>query len=413
MTPGDPRYSEERREPRFLLRVLSPRSEPQFAVLTTLRTAKDWTKASKTVFNRRRSMLPTSDTQRILPRRIVRRTFASLVFALSLVGCALAPAARVGSPGPLRAELPGGASADAPLTAGSAESEEPRPQRNEVATLKPSPSASRGTSRGTSKRPPAKSSSNRSPSRPSTSRTPHKAASVEGSSSTEPSASASDASSDENRREIAEASESRSSARVEITPPSFDVRGLSRDECAAFLKREGVAYDRAEGPERTALYVRPKGPIGGVVYEFDGRSAVHEVMDCRLVAALVQWGPRLRSLGIQKVRHISAYRPGARVARTGRPSGHASALALDLRYIELEDGRILDVLEDWGDRKKGAAPCEEGRGAGDPHPELRRLVCETIDDGIFQTIITPHRDTLHDNHVHLELVPEVEWTYVR
>lgn len=324
-----------------------------------------------------------------------------LIAGVCLGGCALSPAARVGTPGLMTAKLDQPSGSDAALAAnqpkGDAEARgSTQAESQEAATLKPASSSSRSSSaRATKKKQPAQ---KRPPSRsaPAQDRPP----------------SAEDEAADPNEL----ASSTSAAAPIKsptITPPSFDVRGLSRDECAAFLDEEGVEYERAEGPDTIALYIRPKGAIGAVSYEFDGRSAVHEVMDCRLAAALVQWGPRLRSLGILKVRHISAYRPGARVARTGRRSGHASALALDLRFIELEDGRVLDVLEDWGDRKKGAAPCEDGRGAGDEHPELRRLVCETIDDGIFQTIITPHRDTLHDNHVHLELVPEVEWTFIR
>lgn len=301
-----------------------------------------------------------------------------LLVALSFSGCALGPAARVGSPGRMAAQLEREAGSDAAPSAelvmiGA------RTEIRDEEMLKPSTSEadamkSGGKARG------EKSVDASSPRR-------------------------------DHHEETVQSDKPASSTR--ITPPSFDARGLGPEECAAFLAGEGVEYERAEGPDMLAFYIRPKGAVGGVEYAFDGRSAVHEVMDCRLVAALVQWGPRLRSLGIRKVRHISAYRPGARVAQTGRRSGHASALALDLRYIELDDGRVLDVLEDWGDRRKGAAPCEEGRGARDPHPELRRLVCETIDDGIFQTIITPHRDKLHDNHVHLEIVPEVEWTFVR
>jgi hypothetical protein len=27
-------------------------------------------------------------------------------------------------------------------------------------------------------------------------------------------------------------------------------------------------------------------------------------------------------------------------------------------------------------------------------------------------VLTPHHDRAHQNHVHLELVPDVDWTYV-
>jgi len=28
-------------------------------------------------------------------------------------------------------------------------------------------------------------------------------------------------------------------------------------------------------------------------------------------------------------------------------------------------------------------------------------------------VLTPHHDRAHQNHVHLELVPDVPWSYVR
>jgi hypothetical protein len=44
---------------------------------------------------------------------------------------------------------------------------------------------------------------------------------------------------------------------------------------------------------------------------------------------------------------------------------------------------------------------------------LRSVVCEAIDSQLFQVVLTPHHDRAHENHVHLELKPEVNWTYVR
>lgn len=201
-----------------------------------------------------------------------------------------------------------------------------------------------------------------------------------------------------------------------VTPPpglALDPRALSPRECKALLDAHGVRYEVTEGASDEHLYVRPKGPIGGVDYVFEGRRTVHEVMDCRLVVALLKLSPVLKREGVRRIRHLSVFRPDARVAQTGKRSGHASALAIDVRFLEFEDGRTLDVLADWGNRERGVMPCAEGVGASDPNPELRRITCEMIDAQIFQTVITPHRDQLHENHVHLELVPEVSWTFIR
>jgi hypothetical protein len=40
-------------------------------------------------------------------------------------------------------------------------------------------------------------------------------------------------------------------------------------------------------------------------------------------------------------------------------------------------------------------------------------VCEAVERDLFQVVLTPHYDRAHQNHVHLELVPDVEWSFVR
>ena len=44
---------------------------------------------------------------------------------------------------------------------------------------------------------------------------------------------------------------------------------------------------------------------------------------------------------------------------------------------------------------------------------LRRLVCAAVEADLFQVVLTPHYDHAHQNHVHLELVPDVDWSFVR
>jgi hypothetical protein len=101
-----------------------------------------------------------------------------------------------------------------------------------------------------------------------------------------------------------------------------------------------------------------------------------------------------------------ARRTGARVARTGNPSGHSRALAIDAARFHFGDGSVLDVLDDWGDRTRGAEPCI-GDGV------LRGLVCDAVEAGLFQIVITPHHNRAHHNHVHLEVLPGAESNYVR
>jgi hypothetical protein len=140
---------------------------------------------------------------------------------------------------------------------------------------------------------------------------------------------------------------------------------------------------------------------------------VHSVVDCRLVLALHDWAPILRRAGVREIQYFSMLRPGARVARTGRRSGHASALAIDVGWFILNDGEELSVLDDWEDRDRGEAPCEgrhrEGRGSS----LMRSTVCQAAEADLFQVMITPHHDHAHRNHLHLEVQPDARGVWLR
>jgi len=184
------------------------------------------------------------------------------------------------------------------------------------------------------------------------------------------------------------------------------LRHMTQQQCLAHLARHDVEVSPADA-EAVHQPVRVR-EIGGVEVVYEGRRAVNHVMDCRLVAALTEWVPRLRAAGVVRVRHLSAFRPGSRVRGSSRPSGHSRGLAVDLRYFELEDGRTLDVLEDWEQRERGADPC-----AVDDDNPIRDAVCAAVARDLFQVVVTPHHDDAHANHVHLEVVPRVPWQWVR
>jgi hypothetical protein len=93
-------------------------------------------------------------------------------------------------------------------------------------------------------------------------------------------------------------------------------------------------------------------------------------------------------------------------------SGHAKGLAIDLAVMELEDGRTIDVLEGWEARERGRAPCEGEFEEGDGSAKLRRVVCGAAREDLFQVVLTPHYDRAHGNHVHLEVVPGVSWSFI-
>ena len=198
-------------------------------------------------------------------------------------------------------------------------------------------------------------------------------------------------------------------------PSGHEIAGLSFRECRRLLERSRVAFEAVPDDAAPHVYepVYLLSPLSGVSFGPKNGASEQAMVDCRLAVALLAWAPILQNAGVVKVEHYSTYRPGARVARSSRSSGHARALAIDAARFHLEDGRVLDVDEDWDDRERGGDPCNERRGEDQAGRLLRTVVCEAVQRGLFQVVLTPHHDRAHQNHVHLELVPDVDWTYVR
>jgi hypothetical protein len=125
---------------------------------------------------------------------------------------------------------------------------------------------------------------------------------------------------------------------------------------------------------------------------------------------VLAWAPALRGAGVARLEHYSIYRPNARVGGSGRRSGHATGLAIDLGELLLDDGRRIVIEEAWTDRRRGVSPCPSRQGDSDDLRLLRDLVCGAYERELFQVALTPHHDEHHENHVHLELRPGVTWS---
>jgi hypothetical protein len=188
---------------------------------------------------------------------------------------------------------------------------------------------------------------------------------------------------------------------------------LEADACRALLRGAGVEVEVPPARECEAVeqpvIVRE---VGGIAIEHRGRSRRHSIMDCRLAVALLAWSDDLRRAGIEKLVHYSAYRPGAHVRSTGALSGHATGLAIDIGVFE-RDAAPLDVLAVWTDRRRGVPPCPPS-DASEPADQavLRSVVCRAVSRDLFQVVLTPHHDEAHKNHVHVELRPRVDWSFV-
>ena len=189
---------------------------------------------------------------------------------------------------------------------------------------------------------------------------------------------------------------------------------MTMSQCRARLRGASIRFRELPGSSAP----RVRGPIlvsphlDQVRFEAAGQRTGLGLVDCRLAAALLTWAPMLQDAGVVQVDHYSTYRPGARVRSRGRLSGHARALAIDAARFHLRDGRVLTVENDWSERERGGEPCPVRADEPPASQLLRRVICQAVERDLFQVVITPHHDRDHQDHVHLELVPHVAWSFV-
>jgi hypothetical protein len=97
---------------------------------------------------------------------------------------------------------------------------------------------------------------------------------------------------------------------------------------------------------------------------------------------------------------------------TWAPPGtrHPAGLAIDVGLLHKKDGRWLSVARQFqghiGDKTCGdGAYLPESPDA----KELRALVCEATDLGVFTYVLTPDYNAAHVDHFHMEIKPGVRW----
>jgi hypothetical protein len=184
---------------------------------------------------------------------------------------------------------------------------------------------------------------------------------------------------------------------------------LPRDEtCIADLTRRAVTFVAAHATGVSTPLTFP-GVHGVEISPRSHRATEHDVADCTLVAALSRWAGSLRADGIRALQHMSIYRHAARVRTTGRPSGHATGMAIDVSHFDFDDGTSFSVEDDWAHADHGVSPCISSDDETEHQRRVRRVVCTASESGLFQVVLTPHHDPSHRNHVHLEVRPDVTW----
>ncbi len=181
---------------------------------------------------------------------------------------------------------------------------------------------------------------------------------------------------------------------------------LSGRQCRALLRRKGVRFKTLSTRRGVRYPIRVLSKLGGVRYRQSRKRTRYAVMDCRLAVALLGWSPILRRQGIYEVIYSRTWTPGATVRRTGRPSGHRWALAIDVTRFKSRRYGTIHVKYDWLDRRKGISPCRTTRRReATTQRILRTVVCRSASRRLFGVILTPHYNRAHHNHLHIELRP--------
>lgn len=220
-------------------------------------------------------------------------------------------------------------------------------------------------------------------------------------------------------------------------PPAGENMKLGSAACIRRLKSEGISFERPRfNTSRVETPVLLNGPIGGVWIRprWPSEKREKEVMDCHLALALVEVAHQAEALGIVEINFYSTYRPlkpppkkcpkGKRrkrclkakrkyqqELRSGSPSQHRFARAIDIRFLKLQDGRILDVSAHF-DRRSGKDPCSYV-----PETEEARLlsdfVCGLWRARTFNIMLTPNANKAHHNHFHFDLSEKAKWYIIR
>ena len=164
--------------------------------------------------------------------------------------------------------------------------------------------------------------------------------------------------------------------------------------CFAALRTAGVRFRRLADPEETpACYIRDRlsmDAIGDVaIAPLDTRCATALRLALWTRQGLVPAAQDILGSGLARLHHLESY--SCRVIRTpggagGRMSTHATADAVDIAGMTLEDGRRVVLADHWGQGAEG------------------RFLEAALDSACawFVTALGPEFNSLHADHFHLQ-----------
>jgi len=230
--------------------------------------------------------------------------------------------------------------------------------------------------------------------------------------------------------------------------PAYRYANMTDAEALTELDRRSVLYSRIDSAPGVRAPIRLTGRLHGVYVHAslppEKRAASpFEILDARLALALDDFCALLERHDIDEVVHFTMYRPNVAAPshgllrgpakKSGKPTPprattspkaparqhtapaplgtrHPAGLAIDVGLLHRRDGRWLSVQHDFQGHI-GAKTCGEGAPSPenpDAH-ELRALVCESSDLGLFTYVLTPDYNAAHADHFHMEIKPGVRW----
>ncbi|APR83241.1 Thiol peroxidase, Bcp-type [Minicystis rosea] len=134
----------------------------------------------------------------------------------------------------------------------------------------------------------------------------------------------------------------------------------------------------------------------------------HAAPPVKTVAAPARAGG---TLGVKRVAKRDVESSGLHQTTWAAPgTRHPAGLAIDVGLLRKRDGHWLNVARDFHGRI-GAKTCGEGAPMPDnaDAKELRALVCESADLGVFTYVLTPDYNAAHADHFHMEIRSGVKW----
>jgi hypothetical protein len=202
--------------------------------------------------------------------------------------------------------------------------------------------------------------------------------------------------------------------------PASRYANLSNEDAIAELGRRQIAFEAVTDAPGVRAPIRLRGKLHGVwihsaLPEAERATTPYEILDARLALALDDFAEVLAHHDITEVVHFTIYRPSddAREGNDAVKARHPGGMAIDVGAIRKRGGALLTVKAHWP-AAIGARTCGEGarKLASRRGRELVSLVCEARDLRLFHSMLTPHFNRAHHDHVHLEIKPDTKWFLV-